>query len=531
MRILTAAEMRATDRLTSEKFGVDSLTLMENAGTAAARFMLHKYPQHHRIGILCGRGNNGGDGFVAARVLNKAGREVKVVLLGESSDVSGDAAEMLKRMIFSPMVLSNTSDFEKPNIGWFFHNSDLFLDAVVGTGFKPPLRGVAAEVRDRLAKLSAPVVAVDLPSGWDADSRMPDAPEAFRADAVVTFTAPKLAHIFGNMTRGPIVVADIGSPDEAVLSSTGLTWAGSAKSIADEPRPVDSNKGKFGHVLVIGGSRGKAGAPAMASMAALRAGAGLVTAAIPASILATVAQFVPELMAIALEEGKHGEVTERNLEAGILQPLLEKKTVIAIGPGLGQQTPTAEFVMGLMRETKLPMVIDADALNIFSSGHMDLLDGRDRTIVLTPHPGEMARLVGSSIAEVQANREQIARDFALHHSVTLVLKGWRTLIAHPGGEISVNTSGNPGMAKGGSGDILTGIVAAMLAQYPDHVDRAVNAAVYLHGLAADFTLLMQNEHTMLATDTVAQLFRAFRFRQKDRDGYLYLQGPGPENLE
>ena len=531
MRILTAAEMRATDLRTSEEFGVNSLTLMENAGTAVARFVLHEYPRRQRIGILCGRGNNGGDGFVAARVLSKAGREVKVLLLGEPTDVSGDAAEMLKRMDFSPMLLRNAADFDTPDVVSFFNDSDLFLDAVVGTGFKPPLRGVATDVRDRLAKISAPIVAIDLPSGWDADSRTPDAPDAFRADAVVTFTAPKLAHVFGNMTRGPIVVADIGSPDEAVQSSTGLTWAGSSKSIADKPRPVDSNKGKYGHVLVIGGSRGKAGAPAMASMAALRSGAGLVTAAIPASILSTVAQFVPELMAVPLEEGKHGELTARNLEAGILQPLLERKTVIALGPGLGQEPQTVEFVTGLMRETNLPMVIDADALNIFSNRHLDLLDGRDRTIVLTPHPGEMARLVNQSISEVQANREKIAREFATRHSVILVLKGWRTLIAHPGGEIAVNTTGNPGMAKGGSGDILTGIVAALLAQYPDDVEDAVNAAVYLHGLSADLALLQQNEHTLLATDTVAQLFRAFRFRQKDQDGYLYLQGLGRENLE
>ncbi len=527
MRILTAAEMRATDLRTSEEFGVNSLTLMENAGTAVAHFVLREYPQQKRIGILCGRGNNGGDGFVAARVLMKAGREVKVLLLGEPSDVSGDAAEMLKRMNLSPTVLRHAADLEKFDVGSFFSDADLFIDAIVGTGFKPPLRGVAANVRDRLAKISIPVVAIDLPSGWDADTRMPDAPDAFRADAVVTFTAPKLAHIFGNMTRGPIVMADIGSPEESVHSSIGLTWAGGDKSIVDKPRPVDSNKGKFGHVLVVGGSRGKAGAAAMASMSAMRSGAGLVTAAIPESILSTVAQFAPELMTVPLDEGKHGELTARNLEAGILQPLLEKKTVIALGPGLGQEPQTVEFVTGLMRETNLPMVIDADALNIFASGHMDLLDGRGRTIVLTPHPGEMARLVGKSISEVQANRENIARDFAERHSVTLVLKGWRTLIAHPAGEIAVNTTGNPGMAKGGSGDILTGIVAAMLAQYPDHVLEAVNAAVYLHGLAADFALLLQNEHTLLATDTIAQLFRAFRFRPKDRDGYLYLQGLGP----
>lgn len=527
MKILTANEMRATDRLTVDQFGVDSLTLMENAGGAVARFVLREYPGCFRITLLCGRGNNGGDGFVAGRLLHGAGREVSVLLLGDLADVTGDAGTMLARMSLTPLIARTAADLESPEVASLFRHSELFLDAVLGTGFKPPLRDLAALVGRRLNGCSAPVVAVDLPSGWDADSRLPQAPGAFRADAVVTFTAPKPAHVFGNLTRGSIVVASIGSPPDAIQSGANLTWAGASKKIVDEPRPVDSNKGTFGHVLVIGGATGKAGAPAMASLAALRAGAGLVTAAVPASILSMVAGIAPELMMVPLAEGKHGEINGRNLEAGNLKPLLERKAVIAIGPGLGQESEAVEFALGLVRETNLPMVIDADALNAFADGHTDLLDGRDRTLVLTPHPGEMARLAGLSVPQVQERREEVAREFATRHSVTLVLKGWRTLIAHPDGSIAVNTTGNPGMAKGGSGDILTGIVAAMIAQYPGDISHAVNTAVYLHGLAADFALREQDEHTLLATDTIAALFRAFRFRPEDKDGYVCIQGITP----
>jgi hydroxyethylthiazole kinase-like uncharacterized protein yjeF len=532
MKILTADEMRAVDRRTVEQFGVASLVLMENAGGAVARLVLRDYAACRRITVLCGAGNNGGDGFVAARHLREAGCEVSVLLLGDPATITGDAGAMLaqmRQMRLMPVVVRGLAGLRSPEMRAVFASSELFVDAVLGTGFKPPMRELAADVGRLLAEFPAPVVAVDLPSGWDADSRQSEGVGAFRADAVVTFTAPKLAHLFGNLTRGAIVVAAIGSPDAAVESATGLTWAGSSKAITEKPRPVDSNKGKFGHVLVIGGSWGKAGAPAMASLAALRSGAGLVTAAVPGSILPTVARFAPELMTVPLDEVAKGErrgISCRNLEAGTLQPLLERKTVIALGPGMGQEADAAKFVIGLLPETNLPMVLDADALNVLANGHTHLLDGRSRTLVLTPHPGEMARLAGLSIPEVQARREEVAREFAVRHSVTLVLKGWRTLIAHPDGTIAVNTTGNPGMAKGGSGDILTGIVAAMLAQYPDSVVDAVNAAVYLHGLAADFALHDQDEHTLLASDTIGNLFRAFRFRSQDRDGYVWVQGRG-----
>jgi ADP-dependent NAD(P)H-hydrate dehydratase / NAD(P)H-hydrate epimerase len=383
-----------------------------------------------------------------------------------------------------------------------------------------------------------PVLSVDLPSGWDADSRRLIEENAYRSDAVVTFTAPKLAHVSGDLTRGgaltrpgnlkqgPIVVAEIGSPVETIKTETGLSWAGDSKRISERPRNPDGNKGQFGHVLVATGARGRAGAAAMASYAALRTGAGLVTAAVPTSILETVALTTPELMTLPLIEAPNGCISTRNLEGENYQDLIDKKTVIAIGPGLGQEAEAQQFALRLIEQTDLPMVLDADCLNAIAE-HRFALDGGKRTLVLTPHPGEMARLVGKTVKEVQADREAIACAYAKTHHVTLVLKGWRTIIAHPDGRVAINTTGNPGMAKGGSGDILTGIVAAMLAQYKDDVAAAIEAAVYLHGLAADFAVREQNEHTLLATDTVSHLFEAFRFQPHDRAGYVWLQGlPG-----
>jgi hydroxyethylthiazole kinase-like uncharacterized protein yjeF len=525
MKILNADEMRAADRVTTERFGISSLELMEHAGRAVSRFILRELPQCRRIVVLCGKGNNGGDGLVAARHLAEAGCAVYVVMLGDPADAQGDPKAMLKRLPIAPISVNQEADFDQHRA--LLDDAQLFVDAVLGTGFHPPMHGLAVSGRKLLERYPRiPVVAVDLPSGWDADSRQHFAPETYRADAVVTFTAPKLAHVSGLLTRGPIVVAPIGSPAEAIVSETGLTWAGTSKIIADRPRPADSNKGRFGHVLVIGGARGKSGAPSMSSVAALRTGAGLVTAAVAQSILPTVAAATPELMTMALLEGDKGEISSRNLEPELLDPILEKKSVIAIGPGLGQEEEAVKFFLGLLERTRVPMVIDADALNAFAA-HPDKLNGRGRLLVLTPHPGEMARLVGKSIKDVEADREGIAQQFAMDHAVTLVLKGWRTIIAHPDGRMALSTTGNPGMAKGGSGDILTGIVAAMIGQYPEQPAEAVEAAVYLHGLAADFAVRRQDQHTLLAMDTVSHLYEAFRFRAEDRGGYFWLQGiPG-----
>jgi hydroxyethylthiazole kinase-like uncharacterized protein yjeF len=459
--------------------------------------------------------------------------------------VKGDAAGALQRLrAEAPEVLLRAVVDEAGLAGakQAMGSADLLIDAVVGTGFKPPLppqraearrgpglRGLAVALRELVARASAPVVAVDLPSGWDADS-MEQASEsesegAFRADAVVTFTRPKMAHVFGNLTAGPVVVAEIGSPAEAVVSVSGLTWAGAAKAIAERPRDVNSNKGMYGHVLVVGGSYGTAGAPAMASLAALRAGAGLVTAAVPRSIMDAVAGVAPELMMAALEQGREGAILLQNLASGGLARLMQEKriSVAALGPGLSTRGEASEFAREFVARVKLPMVVDADALNAFA-GRATELNGEGRVLVLTPHPGEMARLAGSTVKEVEADRVGLARKFATEHKLTLVLKGWRTLVAHPDGQIAVNTSGNPAMAKGGSGDILTGIVAAMLAQFPDDVARAVEAAVYLHGLAGDFAAQAMDEHTVLATDTVMHLSDAFRYRVKDVGGMTWICG-------
>jgi ADP-dependent NAD(P)H-hydrate dehydratase / NAD(P)H-hydrate epimerase len=541
MKILTAAEMRAADAATTAEYGIPSMSLMENAGAAGARLVLQELPNAEHGGVrivaLCGKGNNGGDGFVAARILAEAGCDVGVLLLGQAADLKGDARTALQRLSTSdldlvPIEAPDEKALTKAPIAQLLDGADLFLDAVLGTGFRPPMRGVAVALGEWLAAhRETPVVSVDLPSGWDADNRAMQQQGAYRSDAVVTFTAPKLAHVFGFLTRGPVVVAEIGSPDAAIQTATGLHWAGSAKRMAETPRWPDSNKGKFGHVGIITGARGRGGAAAMASYAALRAGAGLVTAAVPESILNTVAAIAPELMTEPLAETATGSIALRNLEGDRARALLEKRTVVAIGPGLGQEPEAQQFALRLIErcgegDKPIPMVLDADCLNAIAQ-HKYPLDGRGRTIVLTPHPGEMARLVGKSIPQVEADREGIARAYATEHHVTLVLKGWRTLIAHPDGRIAVNTTGNPGLAKGGSGDILTGIVAAMLAQYKEKAAEAVEAAVYLHGLAADFAVVERDEHTLLATEVCKCLDHAFRFRAKQRDGITWLQGlPG-----
>ena len=531
MKILTAREMGAADRRSVEA-GVSVQTLMEHAGGAVARFCLRRFKGDGPIVVLVGKGNNGGDGMVAALRLAEAGRRVRVALLGSDGDLKGEpslAFATLKRESSGVDIVEIENE---DGLRAALEDSALVLDAVVGTGFKPPLRGLAAVAQRLLAGREVPVVAVDLPSGWDADSMAEKADGAFRTDAVVTFTAPKLAHVFGHLTAatfGPVVVAEIGTPEEAIESANGLTWAGSSKAIAEAPRAINGNKGRLGHVLLVGGSYGKAGAPSMASVAAMRAGAGLVTAAVPRQILPIVAAVAPELMLTPLATEGSGGLAMETLEEDSLKTLLKGISVVGIGPGLGQEGSTPDWVRRFMESVTLPMVIDADALNALA-GRTSMLKslkdarGMARTIVLTPHPGEMARLVEMSVKEVEADRVGLARRFATQHGVTLVLKGWRTLVAHPDGRIAVNTTGNPSMAKGGSGDILTGIVSAMLAQYPENVAEAVEAAVFLHGLAGDFACLAQDEHTVLAMDTVGHLWEAFRARVKDRDGLTWITG-------
>lgn len=539
MKVLTAEEMQACDRVTTERFGVASIELMRAASAAVDAFAREQFPRARRVTVLCGKGNNGGDGMMAARLMAKAGLEVTTLLLGSQYELKGDAATAWRELSVSQnrylYEVNSPAELKAHDAAL---GADLIVDAVLGTGFKPPMRGLALAAMEWASASEAPFLSVDLPSGWPADARSSTvADNTFPSDAVITFTAPKIAHVFGEMTRRwdqPIVVAPIGSPEEAVVSQQGLVWAGSSHSIVEQPRGADSNKGKFGHVVVIGGSVGKAGAPAMASMAALRAGAGLVTAAVPSPIAALVSSFAPELMTQPLMASPTGELASKGVTAQQFEKMIERKTLIAVGPGLGQGPGVEILLEATLTDTKLPLVIDADGLNTVAASSflmekMTEVAKAGRTIVLTPHPGEMARLAGKSVDEIQSNRLEVAREFVRVRGVTLVLKGSRTLIVHPDGSVAVNTTGNPGMAKGGSGDMLTGMIAGLLAQFKDDAARAVEAAVFLHGLAADLAVRDADEHTLLATDSLQYFPRAFRFRpfrfsSSAPRSYVWLQG-------
>jgi len=503
MKIVSAAEMREIDRLSTERFSVPSLTLMENAGTAVADFVREEYPAAHRIGVICGKGNNGGDGFVAARKLREAGREVHVLLLADPTELRGDAATMFQRMGQAPLVAKSHDEFKLANNR--LRELDLLVDAILGTGFRPPVSGLYAEAIAALNASEMPAVAVDIPSGADADAMGSQTGAVARADAIVTFTAPRPAHVFGSLTDGPVVVAPIGSPEAAITSTLHLSLI-TPREIAPliSPRSREANKGSFGHVLVIGGSLGKAGAAAMAGMSALRIGAGLSTVATAKSVLATVAGFHPELMTEPCDETEAGTISLRALEYGHLDKLVKGKTVLAVGPGISRHPETSEFVRTIVEKYPVPTVLDADGLNAFE-GEAAKLAGQRRPLVITPHPGEMARLTSLSIPEVQKDRIGIARSFAGEHGIYVVLKGHRTLIAQPDGEIWVNTTGNPGMATGGTGDILTGMVAGMIAQNPSRILEAMISAVYLHGLAGDVACETTGEQSLVATDLIQAL--------------------------
>ncbi|MGD1215588.1 MAG: NAD(P)H-hydrate dehydratase [Terriglobales bacterium] len=529
MKIVSAAEMREIDRVTSERFGVPSLALMENAGAAVARFVLSDYPQAERVGILCGKGNNGGDGFVVARKLVEAGRAVRVLLLCDPEELRGDAAAMFQNMLrtlqplkIAPLIVRDASGLDSSDAAEIFA-ADVIVDAILGTGFRPPVSPLYAAAIGKMNAASAPIVAVDIPSGADADAmRSASATDCragvgdgarseARADAIVTFTAPRPAHVFAALISrpsGPTVIAPIGSPPEAIVSQLGLhlsTPFDFAPLLA--PRARDANKGSYGHALVIGGSLGKAGAAAMAGFAALRAGAGLSTVATPKSVLATVAAFHAEVMTEPLAETEQGTISLRAIGSG-LDALLEYGTLIAIGPGISRNSETAEFVRTIVERRDKSIVVDADGLNAFE-GAAGKLNGRGRTLVITPHPGEMSRLTGLSIAEIQANRLEVARNLAREHELIVVLKGHRTLIAAPDGTVWVNPTGNPGMATGGTGDILTGMVAGLIAQHPQHALEATALAVYLHGLAGDLASESVGENSLVATDLVRFLPQAF----------------------
>jgi len=520
MKILTSQQMQRIDRLTTERYGVPSLTLMENAGRGVVEFLEERFAplEQQRIAILCGRGNNGGDGLVVARMLRDRGLKPRVLLFADPRKVLGDAAVNLERLAIPrmPEVIEGPEAWKsiKPSL----KGTTLLVDALLGTGLSKPLEGllleVAREVNAELA--SAQVVAVDLPSGISADTGELLG-EHVRAGFSVTFTAPKIAHVFPPACErvGEWVLKQIGTPPEALESDSELFLNLACRedfAWLARPRKPDANKGNFGHVLVVAGSVGKTGAAALAAMAALRAGAGLVTVATAASALPIVASLGMEYMTEPLPETEVGTISLRALEYGRFDKLLEGKSVLAIGPGIGSVPETAELVRTLVNGRRLPIVLDADGLNAFA-GCMNTFRSGDNLpgAVLTPHPGEMSRLAGLGTAEIQAHRVERAREFAREHQVNLVLKGFRTLTAAPEGKVWVNPTGNPGMATGGTGDVLTGLMAGLLAQYRDRpMSEVAAAAVYLHGLAGDLAVKELGQPSLIAGDLLGALPRAYR---------------------
>ncbi|HYX52334.1 MAG TPA: NAD(P)H-hydrate dehydratase [Candidatus Limnocylindrales bacterium] len=473
MKIVTAAEMREIDRLTTERFSVPSLTLMENAGTAVAEFA-QKHFEFKTVCVVCGKGNNGGDGLVAARKLHEAGKQVSVIVLAKSGEeLRGDAAEMFKKLALTPIWASEEADFDKAELQQAL-KAELIVDAILGTGFKPPIKGVAEKAVVLINELDhAQVLAIDVPSGIDADIHSKPARESVfvGANAIISFTAPKPALVYAELTDGPIAVAQIGSPVNLVVSQAELNQdvltAQEFQSLKKKREP-DDHKGVFGHVLIIGGSVGKAGAAAMAGLAALRVGAGLVTVACPKSVQPTIAAFAPELMTEPLDETDEGSIAVLALRKR--EELLAGKTLIVIGPGLSRNKETEEFIRDFVGICPVHMVIDADGLNAFEGSMEELQPDESSEMglvrVLTPHPGEMARLLGIESHAVQASRIRMALRAATQSSCTVVLKGNRSVVASPSGYVWINTTGNPGMAKGGSGDVLSGILGGMLVQNP-----------------------------------------------------------------
>jgi ADP-dependent NAD(P)H-hydrate dehydratase / NAD(P)H-hydrate epimerase len=496
MKILTAAEMRDVDRATIER-GIPGLILMENAGSRVVDFLCVTFAplRHHRVLVVCGKGNNGGDGFVIARQLftRNLCRELTVVELFDPAELKGDALANRQMLEACGCPISRGLRNE-PNC------ATVVVDAILGTGLGGPAKGLALDairiVNERFPL--AKKVAVDIPSGLPSDETNPTG-EFVRADYTVTFTAAKRSQTLSPIYEhvGKLTIVPIGTPHELCGTNPNfklnLTTADEIHPLFPQ-RPQNSNKGMYGHVLVVGGSFGKSGAPAMAGLGSYRSGAGLVTVALPESALTTVAAVRPELMTDPLEETEGGRV--RFAEAGRLLKLLEKMTVLALGPGLGTEDETVRLVKRLYAEAEVPAVVDADGLNALAGD----LPRTDKTRILTPHPGEMARLTGKSTKEVQADRLGVAQKLASESGATVVLKGDRTVIAFADGETWVNPTGSPAMATGGTGDILTGMIAGLVAQHPTDWRRAVTAAVWLHGRCGELAGAHWGEQAMLATD-------------------------------
>src|SRR5712692_1224203 len=501
MKALTAAEMREVDRLTTERYGIPSLQLMEAAGRHVADAVLREFAPElpQRVTVLCGKGNNGGDGLVAARLMRAAGMNPQVCLFADPREMHGDAGANLARYLEAGNTILAIEDESAWDGAWpLVADSEVIVDALLGTGLRGAATGLIAQAIEAINRLSAHataarpalILAVDTPSGLPSDGQRADGP-ALRAHRTVTFTAPKVSQLLSRDADavGALEVCAIGSPAALVeeIGQGTLRWAG-PDEFARLPlvRSVKSHKGNFGHVLLVAGSLGKSGAAILSGRGALRAGAGLVTIATPVVVSPTVAAGQPEYMTESLESTAEGTIAFRSLDGKRFEGILKGKTVLGIGPGLGTHSETQEFIRSVVRETPLPTILDADGLNAFADASDLFRDRASKFRALTPHPGEMARLLGSTSQSVQGDRIAVALDAARRWNAHLVLKGYHSVVASPDGQAFVTTAGNAGLGKGGTGDVLTGILSALIAQFgSDDGVRVLSLGIYLHGLAGE----------------------------------------------
>jgi ADP-dependent NAD(P)H-hydrate dehydratase / NAD(P)H-hydrate epimerase len=512
VRVTTAAEMHGLDRLAMDTYGIPGVVLMENAGAQVARILWQEFPdlQARRVAVLCGRGNNGGDGFVIARYLHNAGVPVKVYIFGEPENIRGEARthlEMLSHVGVTPQVVSMPESVQA--VGAQLANDDLLIDALLGTGLKTEVSGMFQQVIAAMNASGRPIVAVDIPSGLNADGGTLLG-EHVRAHLTVTMALPKRGLLLYPAAEhvGRLVVVDIGFPAAVREHESVRCHVLEPHTIASQlsQRATDSHKGSYGHLLIVAGSLGKTGAGVLASLAALRSGAGLVSLALPHSLNAAMEAKLTEVMTIALPEAEEGvlgaEATKRVMEG------LEGKSALILGPGIGTHAETVRCVHEVLHQARIPIVLDADGLNALA---MDPQSPGEihAPLILTPHPGELARLRHTATAKIQADRLTAARETAQAYHAVVVLKGAHTIIAEPEGTLYINLTGNPGMATAGSGDVLSGVVGALLGQgYA--ASMAARIGVYIHGLAGDLAAAAWGERSLIAGDLVDRLPDAFQ---------------------
>ncbi len=517
MYLVTAKQMQEMDKFTIESFGIPGRVLMENAGKSSTEIFINTFKdiKQKKIGIAAGRGNNGGDGFVMARYLFNKKFDVTVYLFSESDKVVNDAKSnlnLLYRLKIPVINICNKQELTDNHIS--MKHKNIWIDAIFGTGLNSDVRGFFKDVINYINSLDKPVFSVDIPSGINSDSGK-ICKTAIKACATATFGHAKIGHFIhpGCEFSGKLSIVDIGIPEFVTEKFKPKHNLITEKLIKNTllPRKPDKHKGNYGHLLIVAGSSGKTGASILTAKGALKTGAGLVTLAIPESLNPILETALIEAMTLCLNETDNHCIDETAFDT--IKINLSNKKCLAIGPGIGTENTTKRLVKKLISLCEIPMVIDADGINCIADSP-DILKTVKAPVILTPHPGEMARLIQTDTKDIQKNRVSYATGFAQKHSVYIVLKGAKTIIATPCGKVYINPCGNSGMASGGMGDVLTGIIAGLITSGYS-IEASAYTGVYLHAKAADNIYKNCTPFGYLASDLIHSLSKQFKIYIKN----------------